>query len=103
MPKDEKLVKSLYKKLNMLKEEEKEDSNKLVSLSEITKEELDKMLDLLLERLLDSREKEKQKVIEQEKKSKHQSIKDLAIKSIVPVFVLGKWIAEKVWEHMHLH
>jgi hypothetical protein len=101
MPQDDDLIKSLYRKLNTLKQEEKEISNGSVSSSELTQEECDKMLTILEDRMLDSREKEKKKAVEREKKLKHQSIRDLAIKGIVPVFVLGKWIVERVWEHLH--
>ena len=101
MSKDEELVKSLYRKLNMLKQEGKEDSNRSVSTSEMTQEEINKVLDLLLERLLDSREREKQKAIERKKNLKHQGIRDIAIKCIVPAFVLGKWLVERISEHLH--
>lgn len=96
---------SLYSKLSLWREEAKGNLKNPVSSVELTEKQRILIQDLLIGKLLESRKEEKQKAVKKEKsregeKSRRQEIKDRAIKYIVPVFVLGRWLIEVLQDHL---
>ena len=97
----------LYGKLNALKYAgievpDKSISQRSVSKSALTSKELQILIDLLKNKMLASELEKQNSLNTKSQKPKRMVLKaSIILRYVIPVWMLAKWLVEKLWDHVH--